>query len=563
MKRILDNRFWWVILLSAFAVVIYIASYINGRVDLTEEKRYSLTESTESLLESLDTTVTIEVYLTGDLSAGLRKVRESVDETLDQYRDIAKGKISVQYINPFEIDDDSAQAEMIDSLGRYGITPFTQVAQESKGTAQTQRLVMPGAVVKSRNGIYAINFLKGVNNADEQMFYTNIESLLEYKFSNAIEKSTRTEVPLIAYALGNGQSLGYDAVEAITTLASEYRLDTVNLDNVSVVPNDYKCLIILQPKEKFTQEDKLKIDQYLMHGGTVFFAADIVDAPLDSLQLKGSALAYDKGLDITDLLFRYGIRINPDLVQDYQSTDISMVVGESGGKPQLQNVKWPYYPLVTGKNHPISKNMDPVFIKYGNSIDTVQASGVKRTILLSTSVNGKIVASPAIISFNSLQYAEDASVFNKPHIPVAVLAEGSFRSLFANRLPQQQLDSLSAIGYKFLAASNPNAKLIVVSDGDAFLNEVTQKGPMPVGMNRFIGYTFANKDFFQNSIDYLTGTSGIFESRNKTFTVRLLNQEKVEAERSTWLFVNIGLPVVLILLVGFLLQWLRKRRYAA
>lgn len=563
MNRLLNNKFWWLILIAAFAAVIYIGSYIRLKVDLTEEKRYSLTESTERLLDDLDTTVQIDVYLTGDLSAGLRRVRTSVDETLDQYRDIAKGNIRVRYVDPFETEDDSAQALLIDSLSRYGITPFTQVAQEKKGSEQTQRLVMPGALVRSRNGMFPVNFLKGVNNADEQTYYTNIESLLEYKFSNAIEKATRLHTPLIAYALGNGQSLGYDVIEAITSLASDYRLDTVNLKNVPFVPNDYKCLIILQPKEKFTEEDKLKIDQYLMHGGTVFLATDVVDAAIDSLQLKGECVAFDKGLDLTDLLFRYGIRINPDLVQDYQSTEMPIVVGESGGKPQMQNLKWPYFPLVTGKNHPVSKNMDPVFIKYGSSIDTVQSEGVGKTVLLSTSENGRIISSPTIISFNSLQYAEDPSAFNKPHVPVAVLAEGTFRSLFANRLPKQKADSLKAVGYDFLQNSNANAKLIVVSDGDAFLNEITPKGPLPIGMNKFIGYTFANKDFLQNSIDFLAGSSGIFESRNKTYTVRLLDQEKVETERSKWQFINIGLPIVIVLLVGLLLQWLRKRKYAA
>lgn len=563
MSRLLNNKFWWLILMAVFAAVIYIGSFVRLRVDLTEENRYSLTESTEQLLNGLDTIVQIDVYLTGELSSGLRKVRTGVDETLEQYRDIAKGKIRIQYVDPFAVEDDSAQAMIMDSLNRYGITPFTQVAQEKKGAEQSQRLVMPGALVRSRNGVFPVSFLKGVNNADEQTYYTNIESLLEYKFSNAINKATRLNTPLIAYALGNGQSLGYDAIEAITSLASDYRLDTVNLKNVPFVDNDYKCLIILQPKEKFTDDDKLKIDQYLMHGGTVFLATDVVTAAIDSLRIKGECVAFDKGLDLTDLLFRYGIRINPDIVQDYQATEMPIVVGNSGNQPQMQNLKWPYYPLVTGRNHPISKNMDPVFIQYGSSIDTVQAEGVKKSILLSTSANGKIISSPAIISFNSLRYAEDITAFNKPNIPVAVAAEGTFKSLFANRLSRAKADSLKAAGYEYLPAAKAGAKLIVVSDGNAFLNEVTERGPVPVGMNRFIGYTFANKDFLQNSIDYLASGSGIFESRNKTFTVRLLDQQKVESQRSTWQFINIGLPIVTVLLIGLLLQWLRKRKYAA
>jgi gliding-associated putative ABC transporter substrate-binding component GldG len=549
-------------LILAFALVIYLSTYVHYRADLTEENRYSLTGSTEGLLESLDTTVVIDVFLTGELSSGLRKVRSSVDETIAQYRDLAGGQVEVNYIDPFDIEDDSLKVQFVDSLKRYGLNPFTQVAQEKKGTEQTQRLVIPGALVTSRNGTYPVNFLTGVSNPDEQSYYNNIESLLEYKFSNAIEKVTRTSVPLIAYALGNGQSLGYDAIEVLNMMTREYRLDTVNLKNVPYVHEDYKCLVILQPREKFTEDDKFKIDQYLMHGGTVFFAGDIVDASLDSLTIKGSCLAYDKGLDLTDLFFRYGVRVNPDVIQDFQATETTMVVGEAGGQPQMGNVKWTYWPVVTGGNHPVSKNLDPVMIKYGSSIDTVKAEGSRKQILLATSANAKRIKVPTIISFNNAKEI-DINSFTEANIPVAVLVENQFKSFFANRLTQQRIDSFNSSGSNFLAASTGRPRLIVVSDGDAFLNEITQRGPLPVGMNKWVQFTFSNKDFFRNCLDYLVGTSGIFESRSKSFTLRLLDEEKVDSEKNKWQFINIGLPVVLILLLGLLLQWRRKRKYAA
>jgi gliding-associated putative ABC transporter substrate-binding component GldG len=240
------------------------------------------------------------------------------------------------------------------------------------------------------------------------------------------------------------------------------------------------------------------------------------------------------------------------------------VVGSAGGKPQNQLLKWPYYPLVSGNNtHPVSKNLDPVFGKYVNSIDTVKAEGISKTILLATSQNGKKIGTPAIISFESLKYADDVKEFTEPNIPVAVLLEGKFKSLFANRLSAAKLDSMQKANNPFLPIGDKEGKLIVVSDGDMFLNELTQKGPLPIGFNKYTNYTFANKDFMLNCMDFLVGKNGIFESRNKDFTLRLLNKEKVEADYTKWQLINIAGPIIVVIIIGLLLQWLRKRKYAA
>lgn len=560
----INKKYGWLILIAVFIAIIYMSTFISYRLDLTAEKRFSLTNSSQKLLKNLNAPVTIDVYLTGNLTSGLRKVSNSVDESLQQYRSLANGKISINYIDPFAIKDDSLKAQMLDSLKRYGLTPFTQVAQEKKGAEQSQRNVIPGALVTSANGTYPINFLKGAGNSSEETYYNNIESLLEYKFSSAIEKVTRKSIPRIAYAIGNGEPLGYEASEAIISLANEYKLDSLNLKTNPSIPQDIACLVLLQPTTVFTEPDKFKIDQYLLHGGTILLATDVLTASLDSLNIKSQTVAFDKGLDIYDLLFKYGVRINPDLVQDYQSTDISLVVGSAGGKPQSQLLKWPYYPLVSGNNlNPISKNLDPVFGKYVNSIDTVKAVGIKKTILLSTSENGKKIGTPAIISFASLKYADDVKEFNEPNIPVAVLLEGKFKSLFANRLSVTKIDSLQKANATFLPIANKDGKLIVISDGDMFLNELSQKGPLPIGLNKYTNYTFANKDFLMNCMDYMVGKNGIFESRNKDFTLRLLNKEKVEADYTKWQLINIAGPIILVIIIGFLLQWMRRRKYVA
>ncbi|MFC4232193.1 gliding motility-associated ABC transporter substrate-binding protein GldG [Parasediminibacterium paludis] len=563
MKKLVASKYGWIILTIAFIAIVYASLFVSYRIDLTAEKRFSLTNSTEKLVKKLDSQVTIDVYLTGNLTAGLKKVANSVDETLQQYRNFASGNIAIHYIDPFAIEDDSLKGHLLDSLKRYGLTPFTQVAQEKKGAEQSQRFVIPGALVTSVNGTYPINFLKGAGNSGDEGYYNNIESLLEYKFSSAIEKVTRKTIPHIAYALGNGESLGYDASEAIFTLASDYKLDSFNLKTNPIIPQDIECLVLLQPTTVFTESDKFKIDQYLLHGGTILLATDVLTASLDSLNLKPQTVAFDKGLDIYDLLFKYGVRINPDLVQDYQATDISLVVGSVGGKPQNQLLKWPYYPLVSGNNaHPISKNLDPVFGKYVNSIDTVKAEGITKTILLATSQNGKKIGTPAMISFESLKYADDIKEFTEPNIPVAVLLEGKFKSLFANRLSAATLDSLQKANSPFLPKGDKAGKLIVISDGDMFLNELTQKGPLPIGFNKYTNYTFANRDFMLNCMDFLVGKNGIFESRNKDFTLRLLNKEKVEADYTKWQLINIVGPIIIVIIIGLMLQWLRKRKYA-
>ncbi len=563
MQKIIGSKYGWILLTVAFIAIVYTCVLVPYRIDLTAEKRFSLTNSTQKLLKKLDNEVTVNVYLSGNLTSGLRKVSNSVDECLQQYRNLASGKITIHYIDPFAIKNDSLKAQILDSLKHYGLTPFTQVAQEKKGAEQSQRFVIPGALVTSVNGTYPINFLKGAGNSSEETYYNNIESLLEYKFSSAIEKVTRQTIPRIAYIIGNGEPLGYEASEAIISLANEYKLDSLNLKKSSVIPQAFECLVMLQPTTVFTEADKFKIDQYLLHGGTILLATDVLTASLDSLNIKPQTVAFDKGLDIYDLLFKYGVRINPDLVQDYQATDISLVVGSSGGKPQSQLLKWPYYPLVSGNNlHPISKNLDPVFCKYVSSIDTVKADGITKTILLSTSENGKKIGTPAMISFASLKYADDAKEFTEPNIPVAVLLEGRFKSLFANRLSAAKIDSLKKANTPFLPIANNAGKLIVVSDGNIFLNELSQKGPLPVGFNKYTNYTFANKDFLMNCMDFLVGKSGIFESRNKDFTLRLLNKEKVEADYTKWQLINIAGPIILVILIGFLLQWIRKNKYA-
>jgi gliding-associated putative ABC transporter substrate-binding component GldG len=291
---------------------------------------------------------------------------------------------------------------------------------------------------------------------------------------------------------------------------------------------------------------------------------DKLYAEIDSLmRSRSDFIAFDRDLGLEDLLFRYGVRINQDLVQDLQCEKIPMVVGNYGNKPQVEFIEWPYFPLLSSySSHAVAKNLDRVLSIFPNSIDTVKAAGIRKTVLLATSDNSRVLSTPAVVSLNTVKTQDDLRTFNRRQVPVAMLLEGSFTSLYSNRLSSGTADSLARMyGQPFRASSVEN-KMIIVSDADIVTNVFTQnEGPLPMGMNQFNQYQYANKDFFLNSLEYLVDPSGILETRSKDYTLRLLDPKKVEAERTTWQIINLGLPLVLVLLAGFIFQFIRKRKY--
>ncbi len=332
-------------------------------------------------------------------------------------------------------------------------------------------------------------------------------------------------------------------------------------------PDQINALLIVKPTQAFTDEDKLKIDQYIMHGGKVLWFVDKLYAELDSLmRSRADFIAYDRNLNIDDILFKYGVRINGDLVQDLNCSKIPVVTGYNpDNSPRMQRIPFPYYPFLQSiNNNPISKNLDRVLSIFPSSIDTVKAAGITKTILLASDTNSRSLSAPALVSLNSVRTDEDFNSMNRSHIPVAVLLEGKFNSLFANRLDKTTQDSVQrATGKPFAARASADGKQIVVSDADIVTNAVTKTtGPLPMGELPFENYRFANRDFFLNSVDYMVSTSGIFESRNKDFVLRLLDKKKVAEQRTMWQFINIVLPILLIIAFGFIFQYIRKRKYA-
>ena len=563
MSKLISSKFWWLYLLIIIVVINFIASQFHYRLDLTQEKRYTLSKPTKKLLSNLDEEVNIDIFLKGDLKAGIKKLSKSTEELLDEFKEYGNGKVHFRFFDPLISLDDSAKKDLVDSLKRMGIDPMTVVAQSKKGEEQSERFILPGAIVKYKDRIFPVNLLKGISNTDENSLYNNAEALLEYKFANAIDKITQNKVPAVGYVLGNGEPLDLRVYNLIEGLRKNYNFGIVKLDSLDIIPLQYNAIIIVKPTLKFADKEKLKLDQYVMHGGNIIYMIDNLHAEMDSVRLDKETIAYDRGLNLEDLFFKYGARVNQDLVEDMQCATINFVTGMVGDKPQIQPLAWPYFPLLTGSlTHPISKNLDPVFSKFTNSIDTVKSNGIRKTVLLQTSANGRIIGTPAIISFESVKVANDPTVFNKPNIPVAVLLEGKFSSLYANRISASTLDTLANI-YKqpFLPTAEKDGKIIICASAEIVMNDVTQRGPAPMGYNKDINYTFANQDFVQNAFDYLVDASGILETRSKDFTLRLLDPKKVEDNKSFWQFINIVLPLILIILFGFIYQFIRKKKY--
>jgi len=571
-RRVTGSLRWFaggpVILIVVLAGVNLLASHLHTRIDLTQEHRYTLSAPTRDLLKTVDDDIQVDLYLAGDLKAGIRKLAKSTDELLQEFNEYCDGKIRVRAFDPLATLDDSAKAAFLDSLRGLGIQPMTQVAQVKKGEEQSQRLVIPAAILRYKDHIYPVNLLRGVQvggeGQPEEQLYANAETLLEYKFGSAIDRLMEKEVPLVGYVRGNGEPLDYRVYALIEDMRTTYHLGIVPLDSMAVIPSKYKALVIVKPTEKFTEREKLTLDQYLMHGGRIIWAIDELHAEKDSLSLNQQTIAYDRGLDLEDLFFKYGVRVNQDLIEDKQCASLRIGVGKQGDKEQFENLDWPYFPLLNGSlTHPISKNLDPVYSQFANSIDTVKAPGIRKTVLLQSSANARRVSTPALVTFEVLKYKEDPKYFNESNIPVAMLLEGQFHSLFANRVSTAVADSLANVYHEpFLAEAAGPSRVIVCSDADIFMNEMTQRGPLPLGFSRDNNYTFANHDFMENCLEYMVNPSRILETRSKDFTLRLLDTVKVEKERTMWQFVNIGLPLFLVVLGGFVYQEVRRRKYS-
>ena len=571
-NKIFTGKIWLPLTILLLIALNWLGSILHTRIDFTNERRFTLSRSTELILTNLDSTVEVTVLLTGDIKSEFKKLSTSTKELLENFKNFGGNKIQYKFELPGEGLEDSLKANVFDSLINMGLRPTNQQVQVQEGEGKTQRQIFPGAIVKYRGKSIAIDLLQGqvqktvFNSADilDKQTLNSAEALLEYKFASAIEKLTQTEVPVVAYAYGNGEPpYGFLPVnDVFKTLGKNFIVDTVNVRTQAFINPEYAAIVIVKPTEKFSDDDKFKLDQYVMNGGRLLFFMDVLYAERDSLQ-NGELIAYSRDLNLNDLFFKFGVRINTDLVADKHCDKIPVEVGAVGGQSQKQLLPWPYAPLLQpGSDNVIVKNEADVLGQFANSIDTVQADGITKTILLSTSGYAYTLPTPARIELNSLQTIDDISRFNRKNIPVAVLLEGNFKSMYANRTSKAQLDTLKNYNINFLKESVTPGKVIVVADADIVLNQVSETvGPLPMGTNKYTKIQYANKDFFLNCTEYLANKKNILDARAKDYSLRLLDVKKITSQRIWWQILNILLPILLVCLFGASYQWWRKRKY--
>lgn len=544
------------------SVLIIIALNMIGsryfvRLDLTSEKRFTLTPATRLLLSELDDYVHFQVYLEGDFPAGFKRLRNQTREMLDEFR-AWSDFVTYEFINPTIEGDWERTEENYTMLVEQGLQP-TQL-QVTTEDASSQQIIFPGAIARYQGREVAISLLQEQMGESSENVINNSNQALEYNLASSIHKLTVEQKPRVAFLEGNGE-LDLRFVADITfSLEDFYDVDRISINGNPEALSGVSTLVVAQPLEEFAEQDKFLIDQFVMHGGSVLWLVDPVYASMDSLQVTPETLGMAWPLNLDDMLFRYGVRLNTDLVMDMQSAPIPITTGYMGDRPQISMIPWFYFPLVTpATNHPMVRNLNAVRTEFVSSIDTVAAEGIEKTFLLQSSPYTRVLQTPARISFDIMESRTDESMYRDGSRPVAVLLEGEFTSLYTNR--RSPVANLPA-GFSRRDKGERTA-MIVVSDGDIIRNQFDNRGqPLPLGYDRFIDETFGNADFILNAINYLNDDRGIMESRAREVRLRMLDQSRVNQHKLPVQLVNVALPVIVLLIFGFLRFWLRKRKYS-
>ena len=541
---------------------------ISGRalytyLDMTEEKRFTMTGATRRLLENLDDVVYIKVLLEGEFPAGFKRLQAATRDVLDDFRS-SSGYIEYEFEDP-----GAGTAEEVnqrrEQLSKDGINPVNLRVKGVEGTSE--KLIYPYATLYYKNRSFIVNLLENeVPGVPPEVTLNNSVGLLEYKLANAIQKLQLVRKPNILFTAGQGELSPMETASLEKSLREFYETGRVNLDSVVNIGPEASVLIIAKPTRRFSEKNKFKIDQYIMNGGKVLWLLDKVAVSLDSLRGRQSYYPNEYDLNLDDLLFKYGIRIQPDLVLDIQCSTIPLATGLVGNAPQFDYFRYPYHLVVAPQtDHPVVKSLGAVNLLYASSIDTsVQTkTGVQKTVLLQSSRNTRVQLIPMELDFDFLRYDLDPAKFNQAPRAVAMALQGVFPSMYENRVTESMLDGLQQLGLAFRPQSLPT-KMIVISDGDVAKNKINPRNQSisPLGYNEFDRYLFANKDLLINALEYLLDDNGVIEARGKEVRLRLLDTVKAKQESASWQLFNIGLPLAFLLAFALLYSWVRRRRFA-
>ena len=556
-------------------VLNVIGSFVFTRFDLTSEKRYTLSPTTKEILGDLNDYVYFKVYLEGDFPAGFKKLRRETKEMLDEFRAYTK-YVDYEFINPSESADANERNDIYKQLYQAGLNPTDMVVKNSDGSSK-QMVIWPGALVSYRNKTeIPIDLLENqLGQSSEEALNASMQNL-EFRLIDAVKKVTRLQKPTIAFVQGHGELEVKDVYDIVQTFGQNYNVDSVTIGGridalidrtqhedreVKAFPR-YDAIIIAKPTQPFDERDKFLIDQYIMHGGKVLWLVEPVYATMDSLQSQESTIGMEQDLNLDDMLFKYGVRLNRDLLLDLTCAALPIRTGQVAGQAQLEFFRWFYFPLLqAASDHPMVRHMNAIKADFVSSMDaTTSANGIEQIPLLKTSDYTKVSGAPVFITLAMLRQAPDKRMFNSKGKNVAYLLKGSFPSLYANRIPQEIVDDQAT---DFMEESKPTA-MIVVADGDIIRNQIdirTRK-PLPLGFDQYTQNTYANKEFIENAISYLVDGEGLIDIRSRELKVRLLDMTKINQERTKWQVINTLIPIVLIIGLGFIMAFIRKKKYS-
>ncbi len=549
-----------IFLIAGLIIVNFFASKWFFRWDLTSEKRHTLSSASVQFLEELPSEVNIKIYLTGDLNVGFQRLSRVSGELLEEFRSKAGQELRYRLIDPNEGNAEEKKA-LLAELKKYGFEP-QPVFENAEDGRKIQSYVYPYALVQMGEKMIGVNLLENIPGyGGAENLNISVESL-EYKFTDALRRLSLKDKPRIAFLEGHGELDELDVIEATDALSHYYQVDRGQLGTDINVLAPYKAVIVAKPSKAFSEKDKFILDQYLMNGGRLMFMIDAVNITLDSLRQSPQTIGLYNDVNLDDQLFKYGIRVNPVLVEDIQAGRILMNA-RPDGQPKLVPVPWLYSPLLaTSPQHPVSRNVNLVRGDFTCTIDTVGSGlNLSRHVLLHTSRYTKINGTPVFVNMADFNKKPQQAEFNQANQPVAILEEGIFTSVFQNRAVPKEL----GVGRQDIKNQSVPTRLLVVADGDIIRNDVKFKESRPritsLGYDEGSQQIYGNKEFVVNAVNYLCDDDGWMQLRGRHLTLRLLDKAKLAQGTAGWKWLNVGMPVLLVLLGSLLFVFIRQRKY--
>ncbi|MBC6109832.1 gliding motility-associated ABC transporter substrate-binding protein GldG [Pedobacter sp. CCM 8938] len=559
MKR--ENK--WINFIGVLVVLIilnFAGQYVYHRFDFTADKRFTLSDKTKSILQKNEKPVIITVFLDGELPPAFKRLQTAVKDLLADYKAYSKSEIKVVFVDPIAGRNQADQDTVITNLYQQGIEATNISVKTESGL--TQKLVFLMAMMESDGKQIPIKLFQNLEAGAgyEDNFNRSIENL-EYTFTSSLKKIVSGENPRIGFTESNGELTDLQLYDARFTLSSSYEVGRVDLNTIEKDGLDkLKLLIIAKPKKPFTETEKYKINYFVMNGGRVVWSIDQVNAELDSLKGRNGQMVFNNNLNLDDMLFMYGARINYNVIADRNCVDIPISTGSVAGQSQMRLVPWLYYPILLPDTvHSVVKKLDGIKSEFPSTVDTIGVKNVKKSYILTTSSFNKVFNVPKLFTLQMVAEEPDPKTFQNPPQNVGLMLEGSFPSVFEGRpLPAGITNPFT------LASKSKPTKMIVIGDGDIFKNQIAEKdgSPFPLGFDRFTQRTYGNKALLLNIVDYFTDEDNLIALRNKEVKIRLLDKAKLKIEKTKWQFINIVAPLLLLIFFAIFQHYYRKYKYA-